>query len=220
MVVPVACHFEGDIEDLSVQLSVTQRFVNAGSEPLEAAYSWPLHHTFSCIGLKATIMSEDHPPRVIVGRIMQKAGAKQVISCCNQWGFMLYLLQAYDQAVGDNHSACLLQQSAARSDCALVNVGSVGPGTEALISALWMMVCLSLHLFDPKVLKTKISHTHSLILSSPFQALIHSLALHLDLASSGPLSFAFSRTHLLSGIFKLCGSRNFSPASNDLDRTC
>ena len=147
MVVPVACHFEGDIEDLSVQLSVTQRFVNAGSEPLEAAYSWPLHHTFSCIGLKATIMSEDHPPRVIVGRIMQKAGAKQVISCCNQWGFMLYLLQAYDQAVGDNHSACLLQQSAARSDCALVNVGSVGPGTEALISALWMMVSLSLHLF-------------------------------------------------------------------------
>jgi hypothetical protein len=99
-----------EIANLCARVTVTQRYVNRESNPIEATYLFPLDEGAAVCGFEAVIDGT-----LVVGEVKDRESA----------------FEAYDEAIGRGDSAFLLDEE--HADVFQANVGNLPPGTEALL---------------------------------------------------------------------------------------
>jgi hypothetical protein len=99
-----------EIANLCAQVTVTQRYVNRESNPIEAVYVFPLDQGAAVCGFEAVI---DGTP--VVGEVKDRESA----------------FEAYDEAIERGHGAFLLDEES--PEVFQANIGNLPPGKEALL---------------------------------------------------------------------------------------
>ena len=99
-----------DIEGLAARVTVTQRYVNRESSPIEAVYLFPLDEGAAVCGFEALINGAH-----VVGEVMPRDKA----------------FETYDDALQAGNGAYLLDEE--RADVFQASVGNLLPGAEALL---------------------------------------------------------------------------------------
>lgn len=95
------------IIDLLAEFEVHHTFRNDGGSPIEAVYSFPMPLDAAFIGLQATLAGETLSAQVLPAQAANRT---------------------YDEAIGEGHSAILLEQLEPGMLC--VNLGNLMPGEE------------------------------------------------------------------------------------------
>ena len=103
-------HIDGELLGAYTRTSVTQRYKNAESKPIEAIYTFPLASSATLMGFTMTVNG-----RKVEGRVMEREEA----------------FQTYDDAIYRGHGAALVDQE--RSNVFTASVGNLLPGEETLI---------------------------------------------------------------------------------------
>jgi Ca-activated chloride channel homolog len=98
------------IRDFAVLVSLSQRYRNRETQPIEAVYKFPLDEGAAVCAFEATIDG-----RRIVGRVEEREKA----------------FKAYDEAMSDGHGAYLLEEE--RADVFTASLGNIPPGKEVVI---------------------------------------------------------------------------------------
>ncbi len=101
---------EAKIRDFCSRVTVTQRYRNQESDPVEAVYVFPLDETAAVCGFEALI-DEVH----VVGEVMEREKA----------------FETYDDAIAEGHGAYLLDQE--RPDVFTASIGNIPPGKEVMV---------------------------------------------------------------------------------------
>ena len=106
---------EADIVGLSAQVTITQRYRNLESQPIEAVYVFPLDEGAAVCGFEA-IAADVH----YVGQVLERDEA----------------FERYDQAIHDGHGAYLLDEE--RPDVFTASLGAIPPGSEVLLKLTYV----------------------------------------------------------------------------------
>ena len=104
-----------DIVNLCSRVTITQRFVNRESQPIEAVYVFPLDEGAAICGFEALIDGT-----LVVGEAMEREAA----------------FAKYDDAMQAGHGAYLLDEE--RPDVFQASVGNLPPGKEALLKITYV----------------------------------------------------------------------------------
>ena len=104
-----------DIVNLCTRVTVTQRFVNRETTPIEAVYLFPLDEGAAVCGFEALIDGT-----LVVGEAMEREAA----------------FAKYDDAMQDGHGAYLLDEE--RPDVFQASVGNLPPGKEAVLKITYV----------------------------------------------------------------------------------
>jgi Ca-activated chloride channel family protein len=98
------------IRDFAGLVSLSQRYRNRETQPIEAVYKFPLDEGAAVCAFEATIDG-----RRIVGRVEEREKA----------------FETYDEALADGHGAYLLEEE--RADIFTASLGNIPPGKEVII---------------------------------------------------------------------------------------
>ncbi len=101
---------EAEIKDFAVKQTLTQRYRNTETHPVEAIYVFPLDEGSAVCGFEAVVGGVH-----ITGEVQEKEAA----------------FEAYDRAISEGHGAYLLDQE--KPDVFTASVGNLPPGAEVLI---------------------------------------------------------------------------------------
>ncbi len=104
-----------DIVSLCVRVTVTQRYVNHESHPIEAVYVFPLDEGAAVCGFEALVDGT-----LVVGEVMEREKA----------------FATYDDAMQAGHGAYLLDEE--RPDVFQASVGNLPPGKEVLLKITYV----------------------------------------------------------------------------------
>lgn len=101
---------DGQISDLTARVTVTQRFVNRETNPLEVVYVFPLDEGAAVCGFEAVIDGT-----LVVGEVQEREQA----------------FRTYDEAIEAGHGGFLVDEE--RPDIFQANVGNLLPGKEVTL---------------------------------------------------------------------------------------
>ncbi len=106
---------DAEISKLCARVSITQRFVNQESKPIEAVYVFPLDEGAAVCGFEAIVDGT-----LVVGEVKEREDA----------------FRAYDDAMERGDGAFLLDEE--RPDVFQASVGNLPPGKEALLKLTYV----------------------------------------------------------------------------------
>jgi hypothetical protein len=106
---------EAEITSFCARISVTQRYVNRESTPIEAVYVFPLDEGAAVCGFEAIV-----DDTVVIGEVKEREEA----------------FRMYDDAMERGHGAFLLDEE--RPDVFQASVGNLPPGKEALLKLTYV----------------------------------------------------------------------------------
>jgi len=105
-----------DVRSLCARVTVTQRYVNTETQPIEAVYVFPLDEGAAVCGFEARVDGVR-----IVGEVKERDEA----------------FQAYDEAMADGHGAYLLDEE--RPDVFQASVGNLPPGAAVELAIVYVV---------------------------------------------------------------------------------
>ncbi len=106
---------EATIKDFCSRVTITQRYRNQESKPVEAVYVFPLDEGAAVCGFEALI-DDVH----VVGEVQEKEKA----------------FETYDEALAQGHGAYLLDQE--KPDVFTASIGNIPPGKEVLVKVTFV----------------------------------------------------------------------------------
>src|SRR5262249_4791275 len=106
---------DADVSTLCGRVTVTQRYVNRESKPIEAVYVFPLDEGAAVCGFEAVIDGT-----LVVGEVKEREAA----------------FKMYDDAMEQGHGAYLLDEE--RPDVFQASVGNLPPGKEVLLKLTYV----------------------------------------------------------------------------------
>src|SRR5262245_18422054 len=114
--VPLAgVSIDADVSTFCARVTVTQRYVNRESKPIEAVYVFPLDEGAAVCGFEAIIDGT-----LVVGEVKEREAA----------------FKMYDEAMEQGHGAYLLDEE--RPDVFQASVGNLPPGKEVLLKLTYV----------------------------------------------------------------------------------
>jgi len=106
---------DADVSTFCARVTVTQRYVNSESKPIEAVYVFPLDEGAAVCGFEAVIDGT-----LVVGEVKEREAA----------------FKMYDDAMEQGHGAYLLDEE--RPDVFQASVGNLPPGKEVLLKLTYV----------------------------------------------------------------------------------
>ncbi|MDX2184305.1 MAG: VIT domain-containing protein [Gemmatimonadaceae bacterium] len=177
---------DATLRGTGLDVTVTQRFCNAETVPIEAVYVFPLEEGAAVCGFAALIDG-----RVVRGRVEEREKAFAV----------------YDDALIDGHAAMLLDQE--RSDVFTASVGSIKPGERIELQIRYVALARregdAIRVSIPTTVSPRYVPGHQPLAAGQsdgervnperWPSVPYGLALSLDIALGGPLAGIESPSH-------------------------